>query len=99
MHVEGVPACLYAGRHTGGEGTFATVLGGFGCGPGALLEWADEDCLGGLQFLAQAFSTSVCTATAELPGGLSEAMWDWIRSSVSGACQAASTSESKTARS
>ena len=56
------------------KGTFATVLGGFGCGPGALLEWADEDCLGGLQFLAQAFSTSVCTATAELPGGLSEAM-------------------------
>ena len=52
----------------------ATVLGSFGCGPGALLEWADEECLGGLQFLAQALSTSVCTATDEPPGGLSEAM-------------------------
>ena len=74
MRVEGVPACCAPVGIPEVKAPNATVLGSFGCGPCALLEWAGEDCLGGLQFLAQALSTSVSTATAELPGGLSEAM-------------------------
>jgi len=74
MRLEGAPACICADRHTGVKAPNATVSGSLGCGPGALLEWADEHCLDGLRILTQALSTSVCTAADELPDGLSEAM-------------------------
>ncbi len=67
MRVERVPACYAPVGIPEVKAPNATVLGSFGCGPCPLLEWAGEDCLGGLQFLAQALSTSVARPPLSFP--------------------------------